>query len=55
MYYELKNRIEETEMITKDLLGLYQREVEKKISGKYINLDLSLEDDTIRYILKLAP
>lgn len=42
-------------MMTKDLLGLYRREVEKKISGKYINLDLSLEDETIRYILKLAP
>lgn len=42
-------------MITKDLLNLYRREVEIKLSGKFINLDLNLQEKTFDYIMKLAP
>ena len=41
-------------MMTKDLLNLYRKEVEFKLNGKFINLNLALTDETTRYILKLA-
>lgn len=42
-------------MLTKDLLNLYRREVQIKLSGKFINLDLDLAYETKQYIMKLAP